>query len=294
MIVHKLQMAVAMTAAMAVGRAFGEAAGAPLQQEPAGTNFVVQAREWIGVSAFAELQTAYLARGKVVDARPFSAQFFDAEAKFGKFGHFGGHAWSVTSLSGSGQGAPKRYAYNEVDYNLHYVYDLEIAEGWTLENRVARQWVTLPGYHGNAKTICEWHVAQALHNPYVTPYYLLRHSCQPEVWSYWNVGAKRSFALTDELSLTVDFFGDCGDARHFASQYGVKPDAPDSRYHGGLMALNLVLRLDWKVTDYLSLYTFVWQFDIVSDEARDTVKATKLPEARRDITVGGVGLAINF
>ena len=42
----------------------------------------------------------------------------------------------------------------------------EIADGWTLENRVARQWVTLPGYHGDAKTICEWHAAQALHNPY--------------------------------------------------------------------------------------------------------------------------------
>jgi hypothetical protein len=280
---------------VAVGiQAFGETALPPLQEGATNTNLVGQMREWIGVNAFAELQTAYLARGKVVDARPFSAQFFDAEAKFGEFGHAGGHAWSVTSLTGSGQGAPKRYAYNEVDYNLHYVYDLKIAEGWTLENRAARQWVTLPGYHGNAKTICEWHAAQALYNPFVTPYYLLRHSCQPEVWSYWDIGARRSFSLVDNLSLTVDFFGDCGDARHFTSQYGVKPNAPNSRYHGGLMALNLMLRLDWKVTDYLSLYAFVWQFDIVSDEARDTVKATKVPEARRDLTVGGIGLAINF
>ncbi len=276
------------------GVAFGEKEPSPLQEESAGTNLVEKVREWVGVSAFAELQTAYLARGKVVDARPFSAQFVDAEVKLGKFGHVGGHAWSVTSLSGSGQGAPKRYAYNEVDYNLHYVYDWKIADGWTLENRVARQWVTLPGYHGDAKTICEWHAAQALHNPYVTPYYLLRHSCQPEVWSYWDIGAKRSFALTDDLSFTVDFFGDCGDARHFASQYGPKPDAPSSRYRGGLMALNLVLRLDYKITEYLNVYAFVWQFDVVSDEARDTLKATHLPEARRDLTVGGVGLSLSF
>lgn len=258
------------------------------------TNLVEQAREWVGLSAFAEIQTAYLARGKVVDARPFSAQFVDGEAKLADFGRVGGHAWSVTSLSGNGQGAPKRYAYNEVDYNLHYVYDWKIAEDWTLENRVARQWVTLPGYHGDAKTICEWHAAQALHNPYVTPYCLLRHACQPEAWSYWDIGAKRSFTLTDALTFTVDFFGDCGDARHFASQYGPKPDAPGSRYHGGLMALNLILRLDYAITDYLSVYAFVWQFDVVSDDARDTLKATKVPEARRDLTVGGVGLSLNF
>ena len=114
------------------------------------------------------------------------------------------------------------------------------------------------------------------------------------MWSYWDIGAKRSFALTDDLSFTVDFFGDCGDARHFASQYGPKPDAPSSRYRGGLMALNLVLRLDYKITEYLNVYAFVWQFDVVSDEARDTLKATHLPEARRDLTVGGVGLSLSF
>ena len=291
----KMRYAVCIVSAVVGCGAFGEAAPATLpEKEDVSTNLVEQVREWVGLSAFAEIQTAYLARGKVVDARPFSAQFVDGEVKLGDFGHVGGHAWSVTSLSGSGQGAPKRYAYNEVDYNLHYVYDWKIADGWTLENRVARQWVTLPGYHGDAKTICEWHAAQALHNPYVTPYYLLRHSCQPEVWSYWDIGAKRSFALTDDLSFTVDFFGDCGDARHFASQYGPKPDAPGSRYHGGLMALNLVLRLDYAITEFMSVYAFVWQFDVVSDEARDTLKATRLPEARRDLTVGGVGLALSF
>ncbi len=262
--------------------------------EEAGTNFVDRVHDWMAVNAFAEVQTAYLARGKVVDARPFSAQFIDGEIKLGKLGNVGGHAWSVTSFSGSGQSAPKRYAYNEVDYNLHYVYNLELADKWTLENRVARQWVTLPGYHGDAKTICEWHAAQALHNPYVTPYYLLRHSCQPEVWSYWDVGLRRSFDVVDGLSFTVDFFGDFGDARHFLSQYGPKPGEPGSRYHGGLQALNLVLRLDYKLTDYIGLYAFVWQFDLVSDDARDAVKSAHARESRRDITVGGVGISVNF
>ena len=92
----------------------------------------------------------------------------------------------------------------------------------------------------------------------------------------------------------MDVFGDCGDARHFASQYGLKPETPDSRYHGGLLELNLVLRLDYKITEWLNVYAFVWQFDVVSDKAHDTLKVTHLPEARRDLTVGGVGMSLNF
>ena len=259
-----------------------------------GTNMVARVREWVAISAFAEIQSAYLARGMVVDSHPFSAQFVDGEIKLGRFGHVGGHAWSVTSLSSTGQGAPKRNAYNEVDYNLHYVYDWELAEEWSLENRVARQWVTLPGYHGRASTFCEWHAAQALHNPWVTPYWLLRHACRPSPWNYWDVGLRRSFEVWDDLFFTIDFFGELGDAHHFRAQYGAKPGEPDSRYHGGLQALNLVLRLDYKVTENLGIYGFVWQFDLVSEDARDAVKASPAPESKRDLTVFGVGLSLNF
>ena len=256
--------------------------------------FLDEAREWVFVSAFAEIQSAYLARGMVVDSNPFSAQFVNTDLKLGEFGRIGGHAWSVTSLSRTGQGAPRRNAYNEVDYNLHYVYDWEFAEDWKLENRVARQWVTLPGYRGKASTFCEWHAAQALHNPWVTPYWLLRHCRRPSPWNYWAVGMKRTFGLTEDLFFTVDFFGELGDARHFATQYGPKPDEPGSRYHGGLQALNLILRMDYKVTDYFGIYAFVWQFNLVSEDARDAVKASTAPESKRDLTVFGVGMSLNF
>ena len=258
------------------------------------TNFIDNAREWLSISAFAEIQSAYLARGTVVNADPFSAQFINGDVKLGRFGRLGGHAWSVTALSRAGQGASRRNAYNEVDYNLHYIYDWEMAEGWTLENRVARQWVTLPGYRGKASTFCEWHAAQTLHNPWVTPYWLLRHCCRPSPWNYWDVGLRRSFGLTEDLSFTVDLFGELGDAHHFAAQYGPKPGKPGSRYHGGLQALNLVLRLDYKVTDYFGLYAFAWQFDIVSEDARDAVKASPAPESKRDLAVFGMGMSLSF
>ena len=262
--------------------------------EESGTNFIECVNEFVKISAFAEVQSSYLARGKVVDKHPFSAQFVDGELMLGDFGHIGGYVWSVTSFTGDGQSAQKRYAYNEADYNLHYVYGLELTEGWTLENRLARQWVTLPGYRGDAKTFCEWHVAHELRNPYVTPYYLMRHACRPNDWTYWCVGARKTISITEDLSFTVDFFGDLGDARHFRDQYGAKPTDPGSHYHSGLQALNLVLRLDYSLTENLGVYALVRQFNIVSDEARKAVKESNAHESLRDVTVVGVGVSLSF
>ena len=41
-------------------------------------------------------------------------------------------------------------------------------------------------------------------------------------------------------------------------------------------------------------YHFVGQFCLVSDYARRAVKDTKTPEARRDLTFGGIGLSLDF
>lgn len=258
------------------------------------TNLVGQVRDWVAVSAFADVESAYWARGKIVDARPYSAQFADVDLKLGAFGRVGAQAWSVSSLSTGGQSARRRNAYNEVDWNLHYEYEWAFAEDWSLWNRVARQWVTLPGYFPDCKTTLEWHVAQALRNPYLTPYYLLRHATAPERWNYWEIGAYRTFALAKDLSLTAKLFGDCGDADHFCSQYGPRVGRPNARYHGGLMALNLVLRLDYALTENWSLFTYVQQFDIVDADAREAVKASPAPEAKRDLTLFGVGMALAF
>lgn len=268
--------------------------------QAAETNTLVETvRDWVAVNAYADVESAYWARGKIVDARPYSSQFADVDLKLGEFGQVGGHAWSVSSFAHNGQTAGRRNAYNEVDWNLHYEYTYDFTEdgSWGLWNRVARQWVTLPGYFPDCKTILEWHVSQALVNPYVTPYYLLRRATEPQTWCYWQIGARHTFALdalAKDLSFTVNFFGDCGDARHYLSQYGAKPDDPESRYHGGLMALNLVFRLDYKLCENCGLFAYVQQFDIVDDDARDTVKASTAAESKRDLTIGGVGVAVSF
>ncbi len=257
------------------------------------TNLVSEVARRVHVSAYADIETAYWARGAIVDRKPYSAQFVDLSFDLDPVGRVGGYAWSVSSLATSGQGATRRNAYNEVDYGVYYGYGLELAEDWILDTTVAKKWVTLPGYHPHAHSISEWNVSQALKNPYVTPYYLLRRAYHGQQWCYWDVGLTRSWKFLDDFTFTVTAFGEFGDGRHFAAQYGENPNG-DGRYSNGLMALNLILRLDYAVTENFGLFAFVHQFDVVSSDARDALDASSNPEALKDLTIGGIGVNFNF
>jgi len=269
------------------------AAALPSYAEDGNTNLVQETRKWINASAYADIETAYWARGAIVDKRPYSAQFADLSFNLDPFGRVGGYAWSVSSLAKSGQSATRRNAYNEVDYAVYYGYGLKLAEEWTLDTTVAKKWVTLPGYRPHASTISEWNVSQALKNPYVTPYYLLRRAYNGQKWCYWDVGLTRSWKFLDDFTFTATVFGELGDSRHFAAQYGANPRG-SGRYSDGLMALNLMLRLDYAISENFGLFAFVHQFDVVSSDARAALDASTTPESRKDLTIGGVGITLNF
>ena len=253
-----------------------------------------EGRKWLSLHAFADVESAYICRGYVWNVRPYSAQFVDGEIDLGAFGRFDASVWTMSALTSKGTSDRfTRYAYAEADYLLRYSYDIELAEDWRLTTGIARQWVTNPGYVGG-RTVCDWQVMQSLKNPYLTPYWKVRAIHRPFNETYWIVGVRRGFELLEDLTMTVDFFGDLGDHRHYANLYGAKAGDPTRRYHGGLQALNLVFRLDYALTQNIGLFAFVGQFCLVSDDARDAVKATKTPEARRDLTFGGVGVSFDF
>lgn len=271
-----------MAALLASGAAFGE------------TNLWDAAASRVQVTAFADVESAYWARGVIVDKHPFSAQYVGLNADLSPFGYVGGYAWSVSSMSSSGQAAKRRNAYNEVDYGAVYGYALELADGWALDTWTGPKWVTLPGYRPHANTIHEWNVGQSLKNPYVTPYYLLRRAYRPNGgWCYWDVGLTRSWELCDRLTLTATAFAELGDARHLRSQYGPNPHG-DGSYSHGIMALNLLLRLDYAVTDWLGVYGFIHQFDTVNADGRDALDANTNPESLKDLTMFGVGAMVKF
>ena len=277
-------------AAMAALAAFADEETAPEN----GDSFADELGRRLSFSASADVETAYICRGYVWDSRPYSAQDAAVEADLGFLGSVAASVWTYSAMSRSGHSAEmSRYAYAEADYLLRWYYDIDLAEGWRLRNGLGRQWVTNPGFAGG-RTVCDWQALQVLKTPWVTPYWRLRLLRRPIDETYWVVGVKRSFDLMEDLSFTVDLFGDLGDRRHFANLYGAKPVHPGSSWRGGLQALSLVLRLDYSLSEHVNLFAFVGQFSLVSDDARDAVKGIKAPEARRDLAYGGVGVSVGF
>ena len=257
------------------------------------TNVWRRAVQRLSFSAFADIESAYWARGAIVDKRPFSAQYADLSVDLDPFGRVGGYAWSVSSLSKSGQSATRRNAYNEVDYGVYYGYGLELAEGWTLDTTVAKKWVTLPGYRPHASTISEWNFSQALKNPYVTPWCLIRRGTHPNDWTYYRVGAQHGFSLMDGLTLTPIFYAELGDERHFNRRYG--QNVRGRSYHSGPQSLVAQLELAWKVRDWISVTATLTQFGLVSEDARASIMENgSRGQRRRDLTIFGLGVVMKF
>ncbi len=250
--------------------------------------------KWFSVNAYADIESAYVCRGYVWDSRPYSAQSVSAAAGTDELGTAEATVWTMSAMSSTGHSPEMtRYAYAEVDYLLRYYYDIDLVDGFKLRNGVGRQWVTNPGYAGG-HTLCDWQALQILQTPWASPYWRMRRIHKPIDETYWIIGAKRSFDLCDKLVFTVDFFGDFGNRRHFGNLYGPKPSDPGSSYRGGLQALNLVFRLDYRLAEHIGIFGFLGQFSLVSDDARDSVKAARGPEMRRDLTYVGVGVSVDF
>ena len=261
-------------------------------EKPSMSELATNALSRLSFHAFADVESAYICRGYVWDVRPFSAQYADTSVDLGPLGSVEASIWTMSAMSGSGHSDKmSRYAYAEADYLLRYYYDVDIAEGWRLRNGVGRQWVTNPGYVGG-RTLCDWQALQVLNTPWISPYWRLRVIRRPIDETFWCVGVKRSFEIIDKLTFTIDFSGDIGDSRHYRNLYG--PKAGNRNYRGGLKDLSLVGRLDYAVMDHVGVFAFVGQFCLLSDDARDAVKGMHVPEARRDLTFGGVGVAVEF
>lgn len=250
----------------------------------------------ISVSAYADVETAFLCRGFVWGTHPIFTQNVDLDFDSGAFGRFGGYVWNLLSKSQASHADGQSYRFNETDYGLRYAYDLELAKDWTLVSGAVKQWVTFPGReHRYSNSVIDWQVFQSLRNPYLIPYWKMRYIYKPFHEFYWIVGMKRSFPLfIDGLELTADVFGDFGDARHCRNIFGPKPHDPTSNYHGGIQSLNFMLRLDYAVTSWMNVFASVSEYSIIDEDARRAVKARHNIDTARDIVWGCFGVSLSF
>ena len=252
--------------------------------------------KWFSLSAYADVETALLCRGLVWDTHPFSVQYVDGAIDLNRFGRFSAYTWNMLAWSPVSHSGTWRYRYSEIDYGVRYAYDLELAEDWTLNSGVAKQWVTFPGRdHRVSNSVIDWEAFQSLRNPYVVPYWRMRYIYKPFTELYWIVGLRRTFPLFVEgLDLTMDLFGDFGDARHCMNIFGPKPGDPHSSYRGGMQSINAVVRLDYRITEHFGLFAFAGYYGIILDDGRDAVDAMHNTDTRRDLAYGGGGVSFDF
>ena len=244
-----------------------------------------------------DVRTAYITRGKVVEDRPFQSTRIRGDVELGPFGKIGCWNWSRNSLSGHRQNATRR-AFTEVDYAVFWHYDLKLAEDWRISSELSRAWITFPGFHGAAQqakrdaTMLEYRSEQALVNPYLTPFWLMRRSVHPTDWMYIRTGVRRRFALTESLALVPCFFTETGNEIFFEQRYGSRGDG--LRYHRGIMSVNGELTLEWRINSHITSFASLQQFDVVSEYVRRAVSGRSHPKGRRDLTYGTVGLRLSF
>ena len=110
--------------------------------------------------------------------------------------------------------------------------------------------------------------------------------------SLYHAGLAFEIPLGGGFALTPQWYAENGNEWHFERRYG--PRRNGGKYHSGMQASNFILELSWKATKNLSFFVSVQQFDIVSADARRSVKAHSSPCMRRDLTVGTIGCRIRF
>lgn len=244
-----------------------------------------------------DVRSGYVSRGKVSEDRPVSSLYARGSLDCGPVGSLGVMSWNLSSLGPRNTHLYRR-AFHETDVALFWSYTHTFAEGWTLTTEAIRYWIMLPGYEQPYKSakanamMGEWRLYQCLSTPWVTPFYLLRRSTHPGDWLYARTGFYRKFDLGHGFTLMAQWYAESGNNRLFEQRYGKRIDGGE--YGAGIQASNLIFEMAWRATRNLSFFTGVHQFNILSHDARDNVKANTALTARRDLTVAMVGCRLLF
>ena len=246
-----------------------------------------------------ELRSTYQSLGKIVEDRPMQI----TGTRFGldtgalregiDFGRVGFRNWNVSSLSDRRADA-HRHALYHVEYGLAWEYDWRFAEAWTLKSDLARCWTVYRGFDspdGN-RTYGWWQIDQSLANPWIVPFYRLRRCVHGSDYLYFKAGLTRSFPLFESFYFAPSVFVEGGNARNTRRVFGSNVNG--GGWHGGVTALSLRLECGWKLSEDVTAFAYVEQYETVGHDVRESNSALAYRCAHNDWTHGGLGLRLRF
>lgn len=235
-----------------------------------------------------DLKSAYISRGKVLEDRPIQANDLDVHVDLWRYGRLGVSHWNYSSLSGHFQDEYRRFV-PETDWGLYYGYDWEFAEGYSLDTELMVYWeLSHGGRPKSGHTDYEWRMKETLKTPFGTVYCKIRHNFEPIMYTYYQIGLKRRFALTGWMNVIPHAYVDMGDERCRQKRFGALEDG--GRYGDGGLSAAGELVFEFPLAEHVTLTAKVGQFGVVSHRGRRNLHAPH----RRDLTYGAVGVTFEF
>jgi hypothetical protein len=240
-----------------------------------------------------EVRSTYQSLGKIVEDRPMQIMFVRAGYDADEFGRFGIRNWDVSSLTDRRHDA-HRHALYHTEFGPFWHYSLALAEGWRLKSDLTRSWTLYRGFENRAsnRTYHWWQIDQSLENPYVVPFYRLRKCFRGSDYIYFKAGLRKRFKFLDDFYLTPSVFAEGGSSRNQKRVFGAKRGGGEWR--DGVSSVSFRLELGWKISDCLTAFAFVEQYEVVGGDARRTNGASSYRCAHNDWTLGGIGLRMSY
>jgi hypothetical protein len=240
-----------------------------------------------------EVRSSYVSLGKLIEDRPMQISFVRAGYDAGEFGRFGIRNWDVSSLTDRRHDA-HRHALYHTEFGPIWQYNLALAEGWRIKSDLTRSWTMYRGFENRAskRTYHWWQIDQSLENPYVVPFCRLRKCFRGNDYIYFKAGVRKKFTLLDDFYLTPSVFAEGGSSRNQKRVLGAKLGGGE--WNDGVASVSFRLELGWKISDCLTAFAFVEQYEVVGGDERRTNGASSYRCAHNDWTLGGIGLRMRF
>lgn len=212
--------------------------------------------------------------------------------KGGKFGRFLFGIWSQSDVS-SHYHDRRRYAFQEIDPIIAYAYTWHFHDGWNLDSQLGAQWNFMDGYYGDGRhSYDEWQFWERLNTPWCTVYAGMRNFYLPVCKSFFRVGVTKSFPIVGNLSIRPNVWLDGGSERW--NQQRVGYGEYRKKIGRGLNAVLIQLYLDYRISEWLSLYGGVTQHCAVGNEIRNSLGANPSRESKKDFLIVTMGAKLDF
>ena len=240
-----------------------------------------------------EIRSTYVSLGKIVEDRPMQVTCAYAGFDAGPFGKFAVYNFDVSSLSDRREDV-HRHALYHTEFGPDWRYSFDLADGWRISTDVKRAWTLYRGFDSRPSnaTYHWWQVSQSLENPYVVPYYWLRRGIRSSDYLYFRLGAYRRLPLPFDLYVTPSVYTEGGNARNQKRVLGAEPEG--GKWSSGVASVTFRLEFGWKVTENLSAFVFVEQYEVVGGHQRRANDESTYPCAHNDWTLGGGGVRLRF